>query len=177
VADALLLDSATTDPPVGAGPFNVTVPVEATPPMTEAGFRLNEVNVGGLTVSVAVLDAVPRLAVIVAAAWADTAEVAAVNVALVCPVATVTELGTVAAALLLERDTTVPDEPAGPVRVTDPIEEVPPVTDAGFIVKELRVAAVTVSEAASVTPPAAAAIVAVVGALTPTVLTVNVTAV
>ena len=48
--------------------------------------------------SVAVLDAVPRLAVIVAAAWADTAEVAAVNVALVCPVATVTELGTVAAA-------------------------------------------------------------------------------
>lgn len=36
-ATALLVESATTAPPVGAGPVRVTVPVEVAPPVTELG--------------------------------------------------------------------------------------------------------------------------------------------
>jgi len=48
------LDSAIVDPPVGAAPLRVTVPVEELPPATLAGFRLSPDNAGGFTVSVAV---------------------------------------------------------------------------------------------------------------------------
>src|ERR1700722_6929087 len=37
-AAALLLESATTRPPAGAAPVNVTVPVDKVPPLTLAGF-------------------------------------------------------------------------------------------------------------------------------------------
>ena len=37
-AVVLLLESATCAPPVGAGPLNVTVPVEEFPPVTLVGF-------------------------------------------------------------------------------------------------------------------------------------------
>ena len=61
-AVVLLLESATCAPPVGAGPLNVTVPVEEFPPTTFVGFKVNEpsVTVGGAagcTVSEAVLPA------------------------------------------------------------------------------------------------------------------------
>ena len=43
VAAALLLESATCAPPAGAGPLNVTVPVEdCAPPMTLVGFMVTE---------------------------------------------------------------------------------------------------------------------------------------
>ncbi len=48
VAAALLPDSETMDPPEGAGPFSVTVPVEETPPVTAAGFIVTLVSEGGL---------------------------------------------------------------------------------------------------------------------------------
>ena len=38
IAEELLLDSATGLPPVGAGAFSVTVPVDELPPTTIAGF-------------------------------------------------------------------------------------------------------------------------------------------
>jgi hypothetical protein len=41
-AVVLLLESATCAPPVGAGPLNVTVPVEEFPPVTLVGFRESE---------------------------------------------------------------------------------------------------------------------------------------
>jgi hypothetical protein len=58
-AAVLLLESATTAPPAGAGPVSVTVPVEfCAPPTTLVGFNVNEESVGagggaGVTVSVA----------------------------------------------------------------------------------------------------------------------------
>ena len=56
----LLLDSVTGAPPAGAGPFSVTVPVgEDVPPVTLAGLTLNEVGIGGITVSEAVWLAPP----------------------------------------------------------------------------------------------------------------------
>jgi hypothetical protein len=53
-AAALLLESATTAPPAGAGPFRETVPLEALPPVTLVGLRPSEETTGGNTVSEAV---------------------------------------------------------------------------------------------------------------------------
>jgi hypothetical protein len=53
-AAVLLLLSVTTTPPVGAGPFSVTVPVDGVPPVTDVGFKLTELGAGALTVSPAV---------------------------------------------------------------------------------------------------------------------------
>ena len=46
----LLLDKAITIPPTGAGPDNLTVPVEEVPPITEIGLTLMELAVGANTV-------------------------------------------------------------------------------------------------------------------------------
>jgi hypothetical protein len=53
-AAALLLESATANPPTGAGPFRVTVPVEENPPTPLFGFKTSEVRTAGFTVSPAV---------------------------------------------------------------------------------------------------------------------------
>src|SRR5438309_843211 len=70
---------------------------------------------------------------------------------------TVTLAGTVAAAvLLLVSVTTIPPAGAGPLRVTVPVEVLPPVTLAGLRLRVDRVGAVvglTVSMADCVTPP------------------------
>jgi hypothetical protein len=58
--------------------------------------------------------------------------VVAVNVAVVAPPATVTVAGTVTEGLLLDKVTTKPVAGAALVRVTVPVEDVPPTTDVGF---------------------------------------------
>ncbi len=64
---------------------------------------------------------------------AGTALVPTVNVALVAPAATVTLEGTwAAAALLPESASCAPPAVAGPLNVTMPVEEFPPVTLVGF---------------------------------------------
>lgn len=81
-----------------------------------------------------------------------------VNVTLVAPAATVTLDGTLATVvLLLESVTSAPPAGAGPLSVTVPVEELPPVTLVGLRVIEARVgggggAGVTVSEADLVAP-------------------------
>jgi hypothetical protein len=64
----------------------------------------------------------------VAAVEAVTAVLVTVNVALELPALTVTDAGTTALVLLLDNATMMPPVGAGPVSVTVPVEEVPPVT-------------------------------------------------
>jgi hypothetical protein len=70
--------------------------------------------------------------VIVAFVEAATEVVVTGNVAAKFPDVTVAEAGTCAAALLLDRVTTVPAAGAGPLRVTVPPDALPPITLAGF---------------------------------------------
>ena len=82
----------------------------------------------------------------------DVALVLAVNAALVAPAGMVVVVGTVAsAASLLARETTDPLWGAGPLSITLPPNEAPPLTVAGFSVREVRLGpdaeGVTVSEA------------------------------
>jgi hypothetical protein len=82
-----------------------------------------------------------------------TAVVVTVNVALELPAATVTLRGTVAAALLLDSDTTMPPVGAAPVKVTVPVEGLPPTTLVGFNdTADNATAGVTVSGAVLFTP-------------------------
>ena len=53
--EGLLLDSATTVPPAGAGPLRVTVPVEELPAFTVEGESVNDDGTGGLMVTAVVL--------------------------------------------------------------------------------------------------------------------------
>jgi hypothetical protein len=47
-AAVLLLDRVTAAPPAGAAPFNLTVPVEEVPPMTDVRLRPRELSVGAV---------------------------------------------------------------------------------------------------------------------------------
>jgi len=76
-----------------------------------------------------------------------------VNVALVCPDGTNTLDGTVATSLLLlDKETEVPTDDAGPVRTTVPVDGEVTVTDVGFKVSEVSCGASTVRVALRVTP-------------------------
>ena len=85
-----------------------------------------------------------------------TMEVLTRKVALMAPAGTITLEGTLAAPLLLESATCAPPAGAGPLSVTVPVEDVPPITLVGFSVTEETVGSgggVTVSVAVWVTPP------------------------
>ena len=77
-----------------------------------------------------------------------TALVPTLNDALLAPAATVTLEGRLAAAvLLLESVTSTPPDGAGPLSITVPVAESPPVTLAGFSVIEERETVAAVEDA------------------------------
>jgi len=153
--DVFPLERVTTAPPDGASPLRVTVPVELLPPVTLVGFRVSEPRAAGVTVKVADSVAPAYVPEIVTLVLVKTVVVITVKAALVLPAATVTLLGTLATALLLESDTTAPPEGAGAVRLTVPNEAFPPVVLVGFRVSEEIVTGppgVTVKSASLVVP-------------------------
>jgi len=139
-----LLESETTAPQVGARALSAKVPVEGAPPVTALGFSVSEVRAApeggvGVTVSEAVCCWVPPDwdAEIVTVVELATAMVVTWNVAIVLPAGTVMLGGTEATDVaLLAREITVPPLGAALLRVTLPVEGLPPFTLVGFKVKE-----------------------------------------
>ena len=112
---------------------------------------------GGASVSAAVLVTPAKTAEIVTEVEAVTAVVVTVKGALLAPAGTVTLAGAVAAAELSESDTVAPPLGAAALKVTVPVEEVPPTTLLGLRETVDRVApvdavALSVSVALWVTP-------------------------
>ena len=95
-----LEDRLIVTPPVGAGVDNVIVPVEDTPPTTDAGDRERFANSPGTTVKMAVAESSLALAVMVTAVDAATAAVVIEKLADVAPAGTVTVTGGTAVAEL-----------------------------------------------------------------------------
>jgi hypothetical protein len=138
-SELLLLVIVTTAPFAGAGPFNVTVPVDEFPPTRDAGLKATELSVAaaGVMVNEPVLVLLPYDAEMLTKVLVETGDVVTVNVAVVAFAGTVMLKGTVAAGSLLARFTVAPPLGAAPVRVTVPLACVPPVTLAGVIAREL----------------------------------------
>jgi len=114
------------------------------PPTTELGFNTKFVRLAPVTVSVAVLEIPAIEAVIVELVDDETPVVVMENDAEVLPEPIVTVAGTVTEFRELDRLTTKPDGPAGPERLTVPVELFPPTTDVGLSVKLLKPDGVTV---------------------------------
>ena len=134
---ALLLDSPTMAPPLGAAAVNVTVPVDPAPPVTLVGLTVTEVRLGaagtGVTVSTAERETPPKVPEIDNAVEPVTGVVVMVKLALVAPAGTVALAGTPATAvLLLARVTVAPAARAAALSVIVPVEDAPPATVEGL---------------------------------------------
>ena len=164
-AAVLLLVRVTLAPPVGAAPLNVTVPVEELPPVTVAGFTATDdkdtVEAAGFTVrdrrlSAAVVGGCDRHR---GGACNDTGSDGKGGGSgasrnrnagrdLCCCV------------LLLVRVTVAPPVGAAPLNVTVPVDELPPVTLAGFTATEERDTVDDVPEAFNATISRVPAVIA-----------------
>jgi len=143
-AAALSELSVTAEPPVGALPVRVTVPVELLLPITVVGLSETPDTPGGVIVRGAVREPTASVSLIFAVVLAATGVVVTVNVAVVLPEVIVRLLGTVAAALSEDSVTGQPAVGALPVRVRVPVEVLPPTTEVGARAMVLTFGALTV---------------------------------
>lgn len=130
-------DKTMLTPPVGAADPRLTVPVDAPPPMTEAGEKVSDISFGGCIVRVALAELVPEVATMDAFVVAPTGVVETVKPADFAPDGTITESGTDAAEFDELKDTANPAVPAFEEMVTVPTAELPPPRVEGVICTDL----------------------------------------
>ncbi len=174
VAALSLLDSVTTIPPVGAALERVTVPVDGDPPRTAAGLTLTEVRVSGSIVSFAEAVLSSNIPVIVAAVAFDTWAVLIVNVAAERPVGIMTCAGGSALGMFDDTAIDAPPTGVGPLSVTVPVAEAPPVTSVGRTARLTRMGGRIVSVVVTDVFPEVAVIVTAVRLATARVTILNV---
>ena len=123
VSSALLSDSVTVVPPVGADLLRVTVQVLEAPEASEVGAHATEESVtAAARPIVAVFDTLPSVAVTTADWSLVIVPAVSVKVPVVAAAATVTEAGVVSSALLSDSVTVVPPVGAAPLSVTVHVE-------------------------------------------------------
>lgn len=110
---------------------------------------------------------------IVSVLFVATATVLTVNVAVVLPAVTVTDVPTLAEGSLEANVIIVPPVGAGPLIVTVPVVDAPPTSDVELRLSAVKVGALIAKEPDEVEPLSVAAIVEVVLALTATVVIVK----
>jgi hypothetical protein len=145
-SDVLALANATTVPPLGAAPFNVTVPVPGVPPGT---LPANETCASSGNSVMSVADVVPlNAAEIRTFVVAVTELVAIANDAVVCPAGTETlagmVIGTVPVAPFENAFVSVtlaPPDGAAADRLTVPVADLPPTRSTGLVDRALTPAA------------------------------------
>jgi len=155
-----------------AGLVNVTVPVNQLPLMRLEGVTVSELSSGGPTRSAAWRVVPLRVALMLAVVFVTPVAVVIANVADALPAGTVTEAGTVAAALS-EESATVRFVAAAPVSATAPVAVPPAATAAGEIDSDASCAERTESDADAAYWFNVAVIVADVTAITGEVAIVN----
>lgn len=174
VTFALADERPMISPPEGAALVIVTVPVVLVPAATAVGKKETPAKLGAFTVRVAELLEVPRVATTFTDESEPTANDVTVKVADEAPPAIVTDAGTVAAAALsAERLTERPALGAGPVRVTVPVEAVPPVKLLGLRVTVETPIGLTVNVEEKLAVPADAVMFAAAALLTTVVVTLH----
>ena len=157
VRAALLSETETSRPPVGAALFRVTVQVVVAPDDTEAGEQLSaDGTIGATRPSEALAVALLRLAVNVAVLSAVRVDAEAVKVAVEAPDAIVTDAGSVTKALLSDNVTTAPPVGAVPVKLTVHVADVPEPRELGAHANEDNP---TGAAAGTVTTPPVTAVV------------------
>jgi hypothetical protein len=162
----LLLDSATTAPPVGAAELSVTVPTEPLPPVTLVGLSVKEESVAAAGVGAAgrvtrnhwevVGSPMPAKTetAIEEYVGGSTELVDTTKVPDVVPAATVMLAGTIATlVLLLQSLTAVPLAGAGMLSVTVPVDVLPAGTVVGLRLSEESVVGTRLSSVDLVSPP------------------------
>ena len=138
VAEPLEEESATTAPPGGALPFNVSTKAVLEPPRTEPAERSRSESAPGVTVTLALFADGPLEAEMVTDVAVETPKVVTATVAELELAGTVTFKGTAAAAPLeLERAMTIPLAGAAPLSVTVAIVDPPPMTDLAPVIVRL----------------------------------------
>ena len=146
-------ESEIVAPPAGATRANVIVPTAELPPTTAVGFEDTVKRSGVRMVSVPDAEFPLSAPVIVAVTVVATDDVVMANVADVEPDGITTDVGTAALAELEVRLTVMPPVGAGPLRVTVPVADVPPVTVVGEMLTELSVVGVITNVVDLAVPP------------------------
>jgi hypothetical protein len=154
VTPALLLDRATLAPPAGAAALRVTVQLETPALVKEVGEQLTPLTLACACTVTAAVWPTPLAVAPTVAFWAVAGVPAlAVKLALAAPAATVTDPGTLRAALSLESVTNCPPAAAALLSVTVQADAAPAANVAGLQTTDAGVAGATSdSEALAVLP-------------------------